>query len=144
MNRLGNVLSHTQEAAALEARFGLRVGALLTECSVDLPPDVAERLRFGRERAVARARELQQAVSTTASSGGALVLGGGWWSRLAAALPVAALALALVVYQKHQNDEQVSLTADIDAALLSDDVPPAAYADAGFAQFLKAPAPTDQ
>jgi len=36
------------------------------------------------------------------------------------------------------NDDRASELADLDTAILTDDLPPAAYADPGFAQFLKA------
>jgi hypothetical protein len=36
-----------------------------------------------------------------------------------------------------ENDRRASEVAEVDAALLTDDLPPAAYADPGFIQFLK-------
>jgi hypothetical protein len=38
--------------------------------------------------------------------------------------------------------EQVDAAAEIDAALLADDLPPAAYSDPGFLAFLKNPPAT--
>jgi hypothetical protein len=35
------------------------------------------------------------------------------------------------------NDNRAKELAEIDAAILTDDLPPAAYTDPGFAQFLK-------
>ena len=63
----------------------------------------------------------------------------GWW-RLAALLPVVALVVGMVTVQIQSDDEQAADAAEIDAALLSDDLPPAAYADPGFAEFLRQPA----
>ena len=37
-----------------------------------------------------------------------------------------------------QNDRRASEVAEVDSALLLDDLPPSAYTDPGFAQFLKA------
>lgn len=62
---------------------------------------------------------------------------GGFWHRWAAALPLLALATGLFVINLVQNDNRVNELAEIDAALLTDDLPPAAYADPGFAQFVK-------
>ena len=42
-----------------------------------------------------------------------------------------------VLIQQQNDSEQTRLAADIDAALLADDLPPAAYTDAGFAEFLR-------
>jgi serine/threonine protein kinase HipA of HipAB toxin-antitoxin module len=133
-----------RDLPVLEARYALRVAACLAESSSVVPVDVSARLRFAREQALARARELRRTAEFTATSGASLVLGGGWWPRLGAALPMLALAAGLLWIQVQQNDQQASEAADIDAALLADDLPPSAYADAGFAEFLKAPAPPAQ
>jgi hypothetical protein len=37
-----------------------------------------------------------------------------------------------------QNEHRAHEVAEVDAALLTDDLPPSAYADPGFIQFLKA------
>ena len=66
-------------------------------------------------------------------------MGGGWWVKLGSALPLVALLAGLVLIQHSQDDEQVSAAAEVDAALLADDVPPKAYSDPGFVEFLKAP-----
>lgn len=133
-----------QDPSTLEARYALRVAARLSERSDELPHDIGERLRFAREQALARARVARETAATASRSGGAAVLGGGWWPRLAAALPVLALAAALVLVQTEQQDEQLRAAVETDAALLADDLPPAAYTDPGFAEFLKAPAPVRQ
>ena len=67
------------------------------------------------------------------------MLGGGWWSRLGVALPAVALLAGLLLIQQSHIDEQISAAAEIDAALLADDVPPNAYSDPGFVEFLKTP-----
>jgi len=36
-----------------------------------------------------------------------------------------------------QNERRASEVAEVDAAILTDELPPAAYADPGFVQFLK-------
>ena len=55
-----------------------------------------------------------------------------------AALPLVALVAGLVLIHTILNDIRASDVAEVDAALLTDDLPPAAYADPGFVQFLKA------
>ncbi len=129
------------DVQAIETRYALRVAARLTEQTHSLPHDVIERLRFARERALERARQvaLRSAASVTGSAGGTLTLGGetGWWWRVASLAPVLALVAGLVLIQQQNDSEQTRLAADIDAALLADDLPPAAYTDAGFAEFLR-------
>ncbi len=130
----------------LEARYALRVAARLTAQSEQLPPDVSERLRFARERALERARSTAatgaMAPQPSRVGPGLLALGGdgsGWWWRLAAIAPAAALVAGLMLMQTLRDDERNRVTADIDAALLADTLPPSAYADPGFAEFLRAP-----
>ncbi|MDE2400443.1 MAG: DUF3619 family protein [Burkholderiales bacterium] len=64
-----------------------------------------------------------------------------WGWRLASALPALALVLGLWGIQSWFSSEQTQATADVDVALLTDDLPPAAYADPGFEEFLKSEAP---
>ena len=45
----------------------------------------------------------------------------------------------LALIQNWQNRTQVSAAAEIDEALLGDDLPINAYRDPGFSEFLKAP-----
>ena len=141
----------------LQARFGLRVAAALTERNQDVSADLSERLRFAREQALARARVARQAEAATpagvttvgVTSGGAATLGkrfgggfgsgSGWWFKLASVVPVVALLAGLVLIERWQVNAQITTAAEIDAALLTDDVPPAAYSDAGFVEFLKTP-----
>ena len=131
---------------AREARFALRVAARLTEQGAELPHDISERLRVARLQALERARvrnaatALRPAVVNAGRSSLALGRGDGpgWW-RLAALLPVVALVVGMVSVQIQSDDEQAADAAEIDVALLSDDLPPAAYADPGFAEFLRQP-----
>ncbi len=133
---------------SLEARFAMRVTACLNEQTLSLPADIGERLRFAREQAlaragVARAAALAQPQLTILSGGGAasalLGSGGGWWVKIASVLPLLALVAGLLLIEHLQTNEQISVAAEVDAALLADTLPPTAYSDAGFVEFLKTP-----
>lgn len=134
------------ELEALEARLALRMTAHLTERTAELPQDVTERLRFAREQALVRARAARKAAETTSVVGGGPTAslgrgegGSGWWLQLAALVPLVALVGGLVLIQQMHNDNQIAAAAEIDASLLADDLPPSAYSDPGFVEFLKAP-----
>lgn len=128
---------------SLEDRFALRVAAALSTHADNLPGDLSERLRFAREQALARARQttVRTAPTTNRIGGGVLAWGGvpGWGWRLATLAPLIALVAGLVLIQIQHDDDQISAAAEVDAALLADDLPPAAYTDAGFAEFLRLP-----
>lgn len=141
------------EAAALEARFGLRVVARLSEANSELPHDISERLRIARQQAMSRvpaktaARQAQtaQAIVVTHAGGGAAaaqLMGDGgapWWVRLGSLAPVLALVAGVLFIHEWNYREQIATAATIDAALLSDTLPPAAYTDPGFDEFLRTP-----
>lgn len=137
-----NIALHATGRHALEARIGLRIAARLSERAEQIEPDVSERLRFARETALERARAARTAERTVSfGAGSAAVLGGGssWWMRFAAVLPVVALAAGLVLIQYWHTQAQIETAAEVDADLLADDLPPAAYSDDGFVEFLKTP-----
>ena len=143
MNQL-NPSSLSAARDAMQARFARRVVARLGDGAGDLDSDVAERLRFGRERALERAALARKAAVSSSTvgvtRGGAALLGGsGWWLRVASVLPLVALLVGLVLIQRWQTTAQISVAAEVDAALLADDLPPTAYRDAGFVEFLKTP-----
>ncbi len=133
----------------LQTRFGLRVAARLNERSLDLGSDVHERLRFARESALerARARRASTAKPTLgATRSGAALLGlaaSRWWLKIASVAPLLALVAGLVLIEQWQAGNQIAVAAEVDAALLSDVLPPRAYSDAGFAEFLKTPISID-
>jgi hypothetical protein len=127
-----------------QTRFALRIAARLEELSRDVPADIDQRLRFAREQALERARAARRAVQPARAHhvrGAVLALGGGgtsWWVRLAAVLPLVVLIGGLTLIQERQWRAQIEAAAQIDAAILTDDLPPVAYSDPGFAEYLKA------
>ena len=132
------------DADALEARYAMRITAGLSEQAQSISSDISERLRFAREQALVRAAAVRlvaasnpQVVSGGAST--ALLAGGGWWVKAGSILPLLVLVAGLLLIQYWQNKAQISVAAEVDTALLSDTLPPAAYSDAGFVEFLKTP-----
>ena len=126
----------------LQDRFGRQVAVRLAGGAAELPYEITERLRAARVQAVARRKPVSAHVTAVSVSGGAASLtfgdqGIGLWGRIGSALPLVALVAGLVLVHTIQNDNRASEVAEVDAALLTDDLPPAAYADPGFVQFLK-------
>jgi hypothetical protein len=126
----------------LHTRYARRIAACLSENAAAVSGDIAERLRFSREQALERARAARRQPATAplgVTRGGAAILGGGWWVKFASVVPLVALIGGLILIQQSQTRAQISTAAEVDAALLSDDLPPAAYSDDGFIEFLKTP-----
>ena len=147
MNRTTEPSMQANQAADAYAR---RLTARLTHGNADLPYDITERLRAARMQALAQRKRpaiqtVQQTESATqilvhgasASLGGWGREGGNWWRAVMSAVPLAALVIGLFVVNMEQDDAVASEIAEVDAVLLTGDLPPSAYADPGFVQFLK-------
>ncbi len=138
-------------SANVEARVATRLAAGLSELSETVPHDIGERLRVAREQALVATRAARRAAvvghtTTTVlgvSSGGAAVLDSmsgstsPRWQRAASLLPLAGLLVGLVLIEHKVQREQVHAAAVIDVQLLADDLPPSAYSDPGFVEFLR-------
>ena len=130
----------------LEARFGVRVASMLGERAQSTAPDISERLRFAREQALSRGQASRRQVQL-ATAPSAVVVGRGpyatlashlgWGFKLGSAMPLALLVLGLMGIAHVHEKAQIAAVAEVDAALLSDALPPAAYTDPGFAEYLK-------
>ena len=136
-------MTNSYQNQLAQDRFALQITARLSDAVDALPYDISERLRAARVRSVSlqKIAFTQTATSVTLSGGAATLTFGNerpnWWNRVAAAVPLLALVIGLIAINVIQNDNRAKELAEIDAAILTDDLPPAAYADPGFLQFLK-------
>lgn len=132
--------------AQLQDEFGERVAARLEAGARVLPHEVGTRLKAIRMQALGR-RKVANVRARTASavfgngSTAVMSMGGGrgpgFWGRMASALPLVALVAGLVAIHVVQNENRLSELAEVDTDLLTDDLPPSAYTDPGFIEFLK-------
>lgn len=140
---MNNLSLHSSSSAA--DQFARRLTARLSEGTQDLPYDISERLRAARVQALSQRKRpilAHQTAPAVTQLGSTAALGwgsegGNWWRSLLSAVPMLALVAGLVVIQFSQDEHSTTEVAEVDAALLTDDLPPEAYADPGFAQFLK-------
>jgi Protein of unknown function (DUF3619) len=129
--------------ASLQDQFAARIVRSLDDQASALPADISERLRFARQQAIEKARCVKLEASTApmvfSNGAGTAALGSGghWGWRFASVLPLAVLVLGLISIHSWQQSSQIDAAAEVDAALLSDALPPAAYSDPGFVEFLK-------
>jgi hypothetical protein len=130
---------------ALVDRQGLRLAARLNQASADLPHSIAERVRAGREQALARRKMAVTQVQTVSGFTLALATGPdegmGWFGRLGSLVALSLLVIGLLGIHEIQDELRARELAEVDLALLLDDLPPAAFADPGFMQFLKSEDP---
>lgn len=136
--------SPKNRADILQERFALKATSYLSAGTSSLPYDVSERLRAARMQALASRKIAKTVVaSSVVGHGGSAAITWGsddglnWWSRIGSVVPLIALVVGLLTINSIQNDNRAREVAEVDSALLTDELPPAAFADAGFVQFLK-------
>jgi hypothetical protein len=123
--------------------WGRNLAAQLNVASQDLGHDIGERLRVARQMAL-KCRPMPQhlmrhshAVQANGTLSGPPDEGLNLWRILVSALPLLALVSGLMFLQTMQQDMAESDIASLDSALLLDELPPGAYTDPGFVQFIK-------
>jgi hypothetical protein len=118
-----------------EPQFGNKVRQVLNQ-GLRLDAGVAARLRAARERALERQRPAPAPVLAWADN----VLGhfDGWRGlSLRVLLPMAMLIAGLAGIYTWQQNQRAAELEEIDARLLTDDLPIDAYLDRGFQNWLK-------
>ena len=121
-------------------QFGQATAALLRQGSQSLPAGIKDRLYAARLKAlsVRKPEKIRVQKHVLASPAG------NWssssssiWDTLGWVAPLMVLVFGLIGIAQWQEDSRINDIAEVDAALLTDDVPPDAYADSGFMNFLK-------
>ena len=131
-----------QAATAKEVNFAYKIRHALNEHAEHLPAPTIDRLAAARKRAVARKKKDEPARVIVAQ--GALAGIGGaffeqplsWLGRLGVAAPVLLGAVLFVGMYQSAQQQRISELADIDAAVLTDELPLSAYLDHGFNAYL--------
>jgi hypothetical protein len=118
-----------------EREFGYQIKQHLDQ-SLDLDPAALNRLKVAREQALARQR-LSEPVFALAWVDAVVGRLSGNPASAGAALAGAALIIALIGLQYWQQQPSVEELEEIDAALLTSDLPINAYLDKSFDTWLK-------
>ncbi len=120
------------------------VKRLLDESAQDIPAHIQARMNLAIAKAVQVHASKQSVSSVDAASPNAISnlvrQFGEWFNRPALSVAVSALfvagaAFGVAQFGVEHHDARVSETADLDAAILSDDLPPDAYLDPGFINY---------
>ncbi|MFT5644528.1 MAG: hypothetical protein ACI83P_002085 [Janthinobacterium sp.] len=127
--------------------FAYKVRHALNEKLDGLTPSTTERLAAARKMALARKKPHAPAlVAQSALAGHAGDFGQAfaapflrpfsWVTRVGVAVPLLALAIGLVGIYKFEQQQRIVDVAELDAAVLSDELPLSAYLDHGFNAYL--------
>ena len=123
-----------------EQQFANRVRLALNH-GTRLDPRILERLRVARELALERrrvapvGRRMPELEAATVAEEGALGRLGGFSLRIV--LPAVLMIVGVVGIYRWQQEQRAAEAEQIDAQLLTDDLPIDAYLDRGFEAWLK-------
>lgn len=134
-----------------EQQFAQRLRAALDESTERMPYRVTHRLQTARQAALARMPRTEATAPAStpvvhlafAGAGHAAAPTGGedgaplWWRATLALAPALVVAIGLAAISVWNEIDAADETADVDLAVLTDDLPIAAYADRGFGVYLK-------
>ncbi len=130
-----------------DLNFAYKVRHALNEHLDDLPAPTTDRLAQARKMALARKKahvevpmSVRVAKTEMATSGGflsgLLPPGFGWIGRMGVAVPMLVLVAGLAGIYQYEQQQRIADLAEIDAAVLSDELPLSAYLDHGFNAYL--------
>ena len=121
-----------------DLNFAYKVRHALNEHLDHLPASTADRLASARKMAVSRkkahapVRLAQRQLAGNIASFFATPL----MNRMGVVVPLLALVIGLAGIYEHEEQERVAELAELDAAVLSDELPLTAYLDQGFNAYL--------
>jgi hypothetical protein len=125
-----------------ELHFAYKVRHALNENLENLPASTTEKLASARKIALSRKKKtspLRALLPQTALAGeGGRILHGplSWLGRMGLAVPLVALVAGLIGIYQFEQEQRIKELAEIDAAVLSDELPLSAYVDDGFNAYL--------
>jgi hypothetical protein len=126
-----------------ELNFAYKIRHALNENAENLPASAIEKLASSRKIALSRKKKgsaLHAIASRHVLSGQFGSMFGesafSWLGRMGLALPLIVLAVGLSSIYQFEQQQHINETAEIDAGVLSDELPLSAYVDNGFNAYL--------
>ena len=123
-----------------DINLAYKVRHALNENLDNLPASTTERLAAARALALSRKKADAPQSRKQARFDVASLLGMQWVRGLAVAAPLLAMVIGLAGVYQSQHEQRAAELADLDAAVLSDDLPLTAYTDHGFNAYVTAQA----
>ena len=127
---------------AKDIEFAYKVRRALNESAENIPESTLNRLSNARKIAISRKKQ-ENAVAVFVPKG---ILAGNsgfsfqgpnsWFGKLGVALPMLVLIVGLFGIYEYEQKQRINDLAEIDAAVLVDELPPDAYLDTGFSAYL--------
>jgi hypothetical protein len=145
-----NTISHTLSSeATAEHEFAYKVRRALDEQITTLPESTVSRLSAARKLAIARKKPESVAYATApemrlagghsssrSGSGNPFNDSISWLVRVGIALPLIVLVVGAFGIYQYEEERRIDELAELDAVVLSDELPLNAYLDHGFDNYL--------
>ncbi len=122
-----------------DLNFAYKVRHALNEHLDHLPPSTADRLASARKIAVSRKKSQPVAVrllQRAFAGGGTSSTEFSFMQKMGVAIPLLALVVGLAGVYQVEEEQRIAEMAELDAAVLSDELPLTAYMDEGFNAYL--------
>lgn len=124
-----------------DLNFAYKVRHALNEQLDQLPPSTEQRLASARKIALSRKKAhapagLAQAAFAAAGSGHFFAQPLSWMTKMGVALPLLLLAGGMVGIYQFEQEQHIAEIAELDTAVLADELPLSAYLDHGFNAYL--------
>ncbi|MES2260169.1 MAG: DUF3619 family protein [Pseudomonadota bacterium] len=126
-----------------DLNFAYKVRHALNEKLDDLPASTTQRLAAARQAAMARkkahvpVRVSASQLATNAGGSGFFSQPFAWINRMSVAIPLLVLVAGMIGVYQYEQQQRIAELAELDAAVLSDELPLSAYLDHGFNAYLE-------
>lgn len=119
-----------------EDRFAYSIRQALNRGLPDISPATSRRLEAARHQALARQKQAVPQLSLAAAGHGGGIHFGSAAPYLKQALAILALLLGMWIAFYWHSHQYIAELEEVDSALLADDLPPEAFLDQGFVEWL--------
>jgi hypothetical protein len=121
-----------------DINFAYKVRHALNERLDELPASTVDRLASARKTAMARKKAHVPVLVAQRQLAGAAggLMSFSWLGRMGVAIPLLALVAGLAGVYQYEQQQRIADIAELDAAVLSDELPLTAYLDHGFNAYL--------
>ena len=124
-----------------EIDFAYKIRRAMNESTETIPQTALDRLAQARQIAISRKKEATPSAvfafsEVLAGNGGSSITQSNWFKKISLTIPLLILIGGLYGIYNYEKEQQINDLAEIDAAVLVDELPPDAYLDEGFNAYL--------
>jgi len=133
------IKNNSAQSKNAEMRLGSLARELLDDGSKQIPDRITARLNQARALAIAAYPQQEKLATEWIFAGFPRTFSSNWASKMRGTLglaPILALSVSIFAIVGWQEDARIKDIANVDRAILTDSIPPAAYKDDGYVRYL--------